>query len=324
MGGKTLPPLELECSGCAHRWPTRAAAGSSIRCPECRRVRRVPAERPGQGTAARTVAAGGDDSLTARWAAEAPAALGWRDTPTAPAAETCGTCGAPLAWHSARTVLVCLVCGTLATSPGAWTRAAEHAAALDRRQARGRATVADVDPAAEARARVARVNLHRARERLTRGVHNMLANVVVAARAYEIDDIADDLGSVLRAYLTEVNAATDISTLAAILGELKQIAADAAYRECRELAEQARAAGEDDDDQGDDDQGDDEDSDSGYPARRAAEAGRQVRGYVAPDPSQHKYLTPREIEWNKRMAAWTPDRARGDARAAALRQGLPA
>src|SRR5215469_17848366 len=77
MGGKTLPPLELECSGCGHRWPTRAAAGSTIKCPQCRRGRRVPAERPGTAAPARAGAIADDSEagrLAALWAAEQPAA----------------------------------------------------------------------------------------------------------------------------------------------------------------------------------------------------------------------------------------------------------
>lgn len=145
----TLPALTLECSGCGHRWPSRARAGSSIRCPRCRRVRRVPAGRPRTATQARaaTATADDDDGLSAAWEAERPPAR-WHDR-LGPEADPCLQCGQPRHWTGAHTALVCLGhdLPLWSVSPGAKTRAAEHLAAIDKSAARKSAQLAD--PAAE-------------------------------------------------------------------------------------------------------------------------------------------------------------------------------
>jgi hypothetical protein len=143
MGGK-LPLLELECSGCGHRWPTRARAGSTIKCPQCRRGHRVPATRPASAAAVRAVAAADDDGLAALWAAEAPPAP-WHDFP-GPEAGQC-ECGQPRHWTGAHTALICAgrthERPAWSVSPGARTRAAEHVAAIDKSAASKSAQLAD-------------------------------------------------------------------------------------------------------------------------------------------------------------------------------------
>jgi hypothetical protein len=145
----TLPALTLECSGCGHRWPTRARAGSSIRCPRCRRVRRVAADRPRTEGQARAAAAahGADDGLSAAWEAERPYEPDWRKIPGADSGRPCSKCGQPMRWAGAHTGLLCARCRVWAVSPGARDRAAEHLAAIDNSAARRSAQLAD--PAAE-------------------------------------------------------------------------------------------------------------------------------------------------------------------------------
>ena len=40
--GSTRPPVAVDCYECGHHWKTRARAGGTVRCPECRHPRRVP------------------------------------------------------------------------------------------------------------------------------------------------------------------------------------------------------------------------------------------------------------------------------------------
>jgi len=146
----TLPALTLECSGCAHRWPTRAHAGSSIRCPECRRVRRVPADRPRTAAQAAATPDTASGHLTALWEAEAPPSR-WRDCLGDEAGKDCPACGTPMRWTGAHTAVVCASPeherAQWSISPGAAGRVEAHAAALDRRANRSSAKVAD--PTAE-------------------------------------------------------------------------------------------------------------------------------------------------------------------------------
>lgn len=138
MGTKTLPVLELTCKRCEHRWPTRGAAGASIRCPQCRHVRRVPADRPRTEAAARAgaPAAGNGEAgrLAALWAAERPAAS-WRDDLEGGAGDDCPDCGEPMQWAGAHTVLICPARhddgrARRFASPGAIEREEQYAAEL--------------------------------------------------------------------------------------------------------------------------------------------------------------------------------------------------
>lgn len=40
------PPVWLSCLGCEYEWESRAAGGSTVRCPDCRHPTWVPVDRP--------------------------------------------------------------------------------------------------------------------------------------------------------------------------------------------------------------------------------------------------------------------------------------
>ena len=144
-----LPAIDLECYGCGHTWQTRARAGMSIRCPECRHVRRVPKDRPRTDAEARTLAraADSDAGLPAAWAAEAPPAS-WAEAPGLPG-PPCPECGAPTRWTGAHTALICTAHDRPVwhVSPSAAGRAADHVAAIDKSAARRSAELADPEAA---------------------------------------------------------------------------------------------------------------------------------------------------------------------------------
>jgi hypothetical protein len=277
-----------------HRFTTKARPGGTTHCPQCRREgNRVAVRVPiGAGRQARTAAPAelGEGAETARlaaaWAAEAPAVAEWRAMPMRPAEGTqCAKCGGPMAWHSAHTILVCLACPIKTVSPGAIARARAHAAAEDRRQARGAATVADIDPGAEGRARAARIETTRKREILRYYTEQMIAVCDPAIfRRAQFATLALGMRGKLRGYLAELGAADDAALeqidaeLAAIEdgGDYRRLAAAAAVvGEARELAD----GDEDYDEDYDEDEGQ---GDEGALYRRPAPS--VVPGYVAPDP----------------------------------------
>ncbi len=154
MAGK-YPPVRLDCrdgpqrSGCGHSWESPAAPGSTIRCPNCGKGARMPADRPRTAAQARGVgAAGDDDGLATAWEAEGPPAR-WLDCLGPEAGQNCGTCGSPMRWTGAHTAIACPGhdTATWSISPGVRDRSAANAAALDKRANRTAATIAD--PAAE-------------------------------------------------------------------------------------------------------------------------------------------------------------------------------
>jgi hypothetical protein len=160
--------------------------------------------------------------------------------------DECGECGAVLMWHSAHTALVCLKCNTAlaAPSPYAEARAEAHAEALARHKARASGTLPaiEADPGAEARARTARVELHRAREYLERYAGEMLD--MCDGDAYErvqFARLAYGLGATVRGYLPEIKQASDKETCAVIWSELKDIRESDDYRQLTDEAREQNA-----------------------------------------------------------------------------------
>jgi predicted RNA-binding Zn-ribbon protein involved in translation (DUF1610 family) len=92
-----LPEITLTCGGCGADITTRAAAGSSARCPGCGRTKKVPAGR-----------------TTTALPAAVVAITGWHPTPVEVEVEAseyeCPDCDTPLVWEPAGTLLWCECC----------------------------------------------------------------------------------------------------------------------------------------------------------------------------------------------------------------------
>ena len=60
------PLFRLQChdgprqAGCGNHWDSSGAPGSTIRCPNCGKGQRMPADRPGTAAQARSAAGGGE------------------------------------------------------------------------------------------------------------------------------------------------------------------------------------------------------------------------------------------------------------------------
>jgi hypothetical protein len=177
-----------------------------------------------------------------------------------------------MAWHSAHTILVCFECPAVTVSPGARARARAHADALDRRQARGAAVIADIDPGAEDRARAARIETARKRELLRDAIEQMIKTCDEARAAprrpqADLSDAALDIRATLRGYLGELAAADD-GALEKMGAELAEGAEDDDYRRLAAVAAAGRrklghADGDEGDDEGEQLGGDEDDEGQG-------------------------------------------------------------
>lgn len=293
----TLPPVEMTCNKCGYRWKSTARAGSSIRCPKCRQVRRMPASRP-LTIAASRAAPDADNGLAELWAAEAPAAA-WRDDLESGAGRSCPDCGSPLYWAGAHTVQLCPAPhgengnARLFASPGAVEREREYA---ERRARLRQRPAGDSRPGPPGDSEA--IALERRKGQL-----------IGQLDAVDGDHLAPDVRRVLAWFRHEVDTATDQDRLEALV----DLFADAGIRTRRgwrrgSPVRLALDVGDDDDQYDDDDQddGDDQDDDDS----RIVPVITDARSPARPDyltPHSQSYCAPATSQWATYDAAQLAD-----------------
>lgn len=251
MTKTSLPAVVLTCRN-SHGFMTRAKGLATVRCPECKAPKRVPANRPKTEREARehaeraalvtfaTVpAAGSGSGLAGRWEREAPwdGNLGPIPSPPGHPVDECGECGGPLLWEPGRTVVYCPGCQRSGL-PAAVT---EHYRRADQRSAE--VAVRSAPDAVAGRA--ARVRLramkHRAADRLT----GWLGVFGPEGLSGPVERVALDYRAELEAYLPEIKDAAREAEVAEIVTEVSQVIDRAKASGALEAIEDQRAEAED-------------------------------------------------------------------------------
>lgn len=218
-----LPTIELHCSACTHRWQSRAAAGSTLRCPKCSHPRRVPADRPRSGAelAARAATAPGDPAaeLADRWKLEPEWTGTFSTLPGRDGDDPCEGCGAAVEWEPGRTLTYCRACAADGHPSVALPPAVER---YYERQEQRRAELAVRTAPDSAELRAQRVKLRTHKDTARRRVQFWLSEIA-DEDCYDYAQWqreAAQLAIALRAYLPEIDGAADVAELAAVWSEV--------------------------------------------------------------------------------------------------------
>lgn len=176
-------PITIACANCSHEWETRAGIGSSPRCPNCKKTRRIK-------TSDRTTV------VDSEW-----------DESSEPIDDSqsnilCSECNTPLHWTAGRSSLECRACGNLQVSPTAIDRGID-AAARERKETAESIIVVDTGPKS------------RTSEELMQGINFAANRAILVTKIYELTErfnpngLPDEVHDYALSFYAELHAMAD-------------------------------------------------------------------------------------------------------------------